>query len=164
MIAGEIGADGRRLIIATRDLRRADGHLGTFSKWDTGKAVYDVLERPKPGLIPDHPCVPPTDRGYEMDLTNWHPHHSPCFEVKVPGRTAILVHKANWYQELLGCFAPGEKVEEVVDLEGKWLGSPGAKQIGVSASKPALDALMKDLDGKPCRLVIREILPVASAA
>lgn len=150
----------RRILVLTRDLRRPDGHLGTFGDLDTGKGKYKILERPKPGFIADHPCVPPTDRGYDLDWTvGLHPHHPECFELQVPGRTAILVHTANWYQELLGCLAPGLVVDEITDFEGKKLGSPGAKQIGVSGSKAALIALLADLNKQPCRLVIKEILP-----
>lgn len=149
----------RRVLTLTRDLRRPDGHLGTFSELDTGKAKYKFLERPKPGLVADHPCIPPTDRGYDMDWTTWHPHHPGCYELAVPGRTAILVHTANWFQQLLGCLAPGMVIEEVVDVDGHVLGAPGAKQIGVAGSRPALDLLLQDLDRAPCRLVIKELLP-----
>lgn len=150
----------RREIVLTRDLRRTDGHYGTFGDLDTGTFRCKILERPKPGLVGDHPCVPPTDRGYDMDWTSGvHPHHPQSYEVRVPGRTAILFHSANWYQQLLGCFAPGLIIDDVIDLKGKCLGSAGAKQVGVSGSLAALDGLIKNLAQKPCRLVIKELTP-----
>lgn len=142
--------DNRRVVTLTRTVR---SQFGTFGKLETGSFECASLERPHD--IVDHPCIPAGE--YDVDWTDVHPHHNPCYEImRVPGRTAILIHSANWYQELLGCVAPGARAEEVVDIEGKHLGKPGNKQYGVSASGPALKALLDDLHRQNFRLVIKE--------
>lgn len=124
--------------------------VGVFGVLDTGSFHCATLERPE-GI--DHPCIPLGE--YDVDWTETHPRHNPCYEVmRVPGRTAILIHAANWYQELLGCIAPGARIEEVVDQDGKHLGLAGKSQMGVSSSGPALRALCDDLHRLPFRLII----------
>lgn len=146
-----------REVTLVRD-SKISSKLGTFGDLDTGTFRCKILERPKPGLVEDHPCIPPTDRGYDVEWTvGIHPRHPDCYEVNVPGRSAILFHSANWYQELLGCLAPGAVVETVMDVGGKHLGTPGASQIGVSNSRSTLDALIADLKKEPFRLIIKEI-------
>lgn len=135
--------------------RREYTPVGTFGDIATDKWLYPTLERPRD--IADHPCIPIGE--YDVDWTDdgRHPQHNPCYEVMaVPGRTAILIHAANWFQELLGCIAPGTTKEVVVDLGGKHLGTPGASQLGVSGSGPALKCLLNNLGRKNFRLTIKE--------
>lgn len=140
-----------RRVVTLERIRKTP--FGTFGYLSTGSFDCATLERPHD--IADHPCIPAGE--YDVDWTDVHPKHNPCYEVmNVPGRTAILIHAANWYQELLGCVAPGAKVEDVVDQTGAHLGSPGAAQLGVSASGPALKALLDDLHRQNFRLVIKE--------
>lgn len=125
-----------------------DTSLGTFGiyKSDSGFSCY-ILERPGTG---DHPCIPTGT--YEVKKLK-HPLHGLCYEVlDVPGRTAILLHAANWYQELLGCLAPGRSVQVV---EGSWQGQQ-IKQMGVTSSRDAVLALMADMDGQPFRLIVSQ--------
>lgn len=146
----------RRIVTLTRDLKNS-GPLGTPGHIDTGSFQCASLERPPAGYVKDHPSIPAGE--YDVDWTDVHPHHNPCYEIMhVPGRTAILIHSANWFQQLLGCVAPGAKWEEVVDLGGEHLGAPGAKQLGVSASGPALKALLDDLHRQNFRLIIKEVV------
>jgi hypothetical protein len=140
----------RQEITLTRYLK-ASGPLGTFGEIDTGKFKYPTLERPATG---DHPCIPAGS--YDVDWTDdgRHPQHNPCYEVmNVPGRTAILIHAANWYQELLGCIAPGTKNEVV---EGNLPDGTPIKQLGVSGSGPALKAFLNDMGRLNFRLNIVE--------
>lgn len=142
----------RRVIVLTRKLAES-GEYGTFGELDTGKGKYGILERPGPGLIADHPRIPPTEDGYEGDWTvGLHPHHPECYELKVPGRTAILIHSANWMEQLLGCLAPFQ-VSGI--LEGDWAGQHLNHKAGLG-SKAALADLIADLEKKPFRLIIRE--------
>ncbi len=141
----------RRLVTLTRDLSRSS-HLGTFGELDTGSFKCKSLERPRAGLIPEHPCIPAGE--YDVDWTDVHPHHNPCYEImNVPERTAILVHAANIYEQLLGCIAPGSQVEE---MEVEWEGQT-VKHVGVAASGPALKMLLDDLHHLPFRLRIVEV-------
>lgn len=141
--------DERKTVTLTR-YPKASGPLGTFGEIDTGRFKYPTLERPSTG---EHPCVPLGE--YDVDWTDdgRHPKHNPCYEVMdVPGRTAILIHAANWYQQLLGCIAPGTKNEVV---EGVYEGQE-MKQLGVSGSGPALKALLDDLGRQNFKLLIKE--------
>jgi len=53
------------------------------------------------------------------------------------GRSLVLIHSANWANELNGCIAPGRK--RVLDTMGNWI---------VALSVDSMDALRKLLDGK----------------
>lgn len=128
--------------------RRVKSQFGTFGHLDTGSFECATLERPETG---DHPCIPLGE--YDVNWTDVHPHHNPCYEVmRVPGRTAILIHSANVFEQLLGCIAPGAKAEEMdIVYDGHVI-----KHVGVSASGPALKALLDDLHRQPFRLIIKE--------
>lgn len=131
--------------------RRVISNFGTFGHLSTGSFECATLERPYPAMVADHPCIPPGE--YDVDWTDVHPHHNPCYEImRVPGRTAILIHAANVFEQLLGCIAPGAKAEEMdIVYEGKAI-----KHVGVSASGPALKALLDDLHRQNFRLIIKE--------
>ena len=144
--------DDRRTIILTRRLRLSS-EVGTFGCLDTGTFKCMTVERPRPGLINDHPCIPATERGYDMDWTvGVHPKHPEVYEIQVPGRTAILVHSANVMEQLLGCIAPGRAVGHIeLEIDGKPI-----SHDGVTDSRNTLADLIKDLDKKPCRLIVKE--------
>lgn len=142
----------RRVVTLTRKLVESS-EVGTFGDLDTGTFKCRVLERPRPGLIADHPCIDPTDEGYNVDWTEGvHPHHPECYEIRVPGRTAILIHSANWMEQLLGCLAPCQVVGV---LEGDYGGKHLNHKAGLG-SKAALEALIVDLGKNPFRLIIKE--------
>ncbi len=110
----------------------------------------DALQRPPVG---DHPSI---GRGRWRVHAFVHPEHGLCYEVQnVVGRTGILIHPANWFQELLGCIALGRSVDEVVDFTGKWLGQPGRKQLGVTSSGDAVKAFWNHMGGVDFMLTIR---------
>ena len=127
---------------------------GTFGDWlsDSGFKCR-TLERPGIG---DHPCIPlPQDPdGYIVKWTvGIHPNHPECYEVTgVPGRTAILIHSANIFEQLLGCVAPGASVA-VMDMD--WQGQK-VNHLGVTASKDTLAALIADMGKEDFRLIIKE--------
>lgn len=102
-----------------------------------GFSVY-TLERPRLG---DHPCIPAG--GYKVQKGQF-PMHGLCYEVKdVPGRSAILIHAANWYRQLLGCIALGRAIMLV---EGMYHGEP-VKELGISSSKDAVEAFWEHMGG-----------------
>lgn len=146
-------ATPRRIITLTRKLAES-GPFGTFGDLDTGTYQCRVTERPRVGLIADHPCIDPTDEGYDGDWTvGVHPKHPECYELRVPGRTAILIHSANWMEQLLGCLAPCVTVGALAgDYEGQHI-----DHIAGLGSKLALTELITDLGKKPFKLIIKEV-------
>ncbi len=104
-----------------------------------------VLQRPPVG---EHPNI---GKGTWRVRVLDHPIHGKCYEVlNVAGRTAILLHSANWFQQLLGCIALGRSVQVV---EGVWQDKP-IKQLGVTSSKDAVDAFMAHMASKEFMLTI----------
>lgn len=138
----------RRIVTLVRDVK-SRGPLGTYGYLWTGSYACVTLERPFSG---DHPCIPVGE--YDVDWTRGvHPIHGDCYEVmNVPGRTAILIHAANVFEQLLGCIAPGTRIQNMeIDWEGQHL-----SHKGISGSGPSLSDLLADLDRQPFRLVIVE--------
>ena len=133
-----------RKVTITRDETSLES--GTFGRLKTDSGFEcDTLERPTEG---PHPCIP---AGSYQVQKKPHPIHGNCYEVlDVPGRTAILLHSANWYQQLLGCVALGRAIGEV---EGYWEDS-AIKQKGVVSSKDAIKGFEDDLNGESFNLRI----------
>jgi len=116
-----------------------------------GSEVCCFVEKEWRNNKPFESCVPEG----EYDLV---PHNSPkygeCYAlvaetlgVTVNGpsiRTACLVHIANKPSQLVGCAAPGLSFGFLV---GEWC---------VSSSRLAFNALIKELDGKPAKLLIEK--------
>ena len=131
--------------------RQPSTEWGTFGDLDTGIFHCKTLERPATG---DHPCIPLSpEGGWTVDWTDGvHPKHPQCFEVRVAGRTAILIHSANVYEQLLGCIAPGSAVEVVeLDYEGHHI-----CHRGVIESKATLAKLIADLGKDTFKLIVKE--------
>ena len=77
-----------------------------------------------------------------------HPIHGPCYEITgVKGRTAILIHSANWYDQLMGCLSLGRSVGDVVRGDG-------SKMKGVTSSKDAIAGFEADMEKKEFELQI----------
>lgn len=127
--------------------------VGTFGAL-AAEHLYWTLERPKTG---EHPCIPLGE--YDVKWTTDHPHHPDgCYEIQnVPGRTAILIHSANWFQELLGCIALGDMVEIVEGMLPVDDGGTPIKQKGISGSKGAVARFVEEMEKKPFKLVIMEL-------
>lgn len=124
--------------------------FGRFGKleteWDGGFECY-ALQRPPVGEHPSIGC------GQWRCSIKDHPVHGKCYEVlDVNGRTAILFHSANWYQQLLGCIALGRSVQVV---EGFWEDSK-IKQLGITSSKDAVSAFHEHMSGSDFILTIAE--------
>lgn len=121
--------------------------FGTFGKlWAPGGFECDVLQRPPVG---EHPYI---------GLGSWqvamrdHPLHGKCYEVlDVKGRTAILIHSANWFQQLQGCLAFGRSTQVV---EGFFEDEP-IKQLGITSSKDAVASFVAHMGGLDFRLTIK---------
>ena len=131
-------------VLIVRDV--GDDSFGVFGQLSTEMYECYTLERPRTG---DHPCIPAGE--YEVELRP-HPRHGECYEVMdVPGRTAILIHPANWYQELLGCIALGTSVNII---QGQYLNAP-VRQMGITRSVDACQRFMDQLSYRDFHLTIR---------
>lgn len=106
----------------------------------------DTLERPATGT--DHLRIP---AGSYRVHASQHPEHGLCYELQaVPGRSAILIHPANWVRQLLGCIALGRSVMVV---EGDYKGQH-VREVGVSSSKDACQAFWAHMNGQDFTLTI----------
>ncbi len=124
-----------------------DPHGPTFGKLTApGGFSCDTLERPL--IVDAHPRI--NTGAYRVRA--WaHPKHGLCYQLEDrDGRTAILIHSANWWRQLLGCIALGRAVMVV---EGEWEGQV-VKEMGVSSSRDAVDAFFKHMGGVDFMLTI----------
>lgn len=130
-------------VIIVRDPSSPAGTFGLLTA-ERGFQLY-TLERPGDG---DHPAIPEGD--YRVIWTSGlHPHHPQCYEVmNVPGRTAILIHPANWFDELLGCIALGRSI---MDIQRK----DGTMMRGISSSVDAVNAFVNHMGKENFQLTIK---------
>lgn len=71
------------------------------------------LELPWRDNKTDESCIP---TGEYICKRIQSPHFGEVFQVQnVPNRTDILIHKANWTTDLLGCIGIGEQFEETIN-------------------------------------------------
>lgn len=75
-----------------------------------------TLELPWKDNQHDVSCIPVGTYTVKRVIT---PKHGECFEIlSVPGRTGILFHIANTFNDLLGCIGVGEKFDPVKGING----------------------------------------------
>jgi hypothetical protein len=123
----------------------------TYGRLSTGTFECDTMERPRIG---DHPCIPP---GEYVATCFDHPEHGRCYELKVDGRTGILLHPANWWWQLLGCVALGRAIMPVMvtpDAAARHGRKAGVMEQGLSGSDDAYKSFMADRDARPFILVV----------
>tara|TARA_Y100000310_G_C20700807_1_gene829687 strand:- start:1080 stop:1517 length:438 start_codon:yes stop_codon:yes gene_type:complete len=123
------------------------GTFGTLYSHD-GRVICRTVEREWLDNKPSISCVP--EGMYELEWTN-SPRFGECFAlvneqlgVSVSGdttRTHILIHAANYPNELQGCIAPGQSFMEL-----RW---------GVKSSRNALEALETELNSSGCDVFLR---------
>ena len=140
------------MIKGTLNTRTSDAG-GTFGELVCSKPTGETFcaettERPPTG---DHPCIP--GKVYTIKLLN-HPEHGWCFEIMdVEGRTAILIHAANVWQQLLGCIALGKTVTQF-GKDACHLGMPPVNTYGVTDSKNTIQAFMEFMGTEDWELTI----------
>lgn len=72
-----------------------------------------TLELPWKGNKPDESCIPSGEYLCNRIVS---PHMGECFELQgVKDRVHILIHKANYTSDLLGCVGVGESFEQGID-------------------------------------------------
>ena len=157
-----MNAEGLPEVVITCDPETPENSGFRFGVFGKGRAFnahgglfeFYVLQRSPAG---DHPNI-----GKGTWRVKWmnHPEHGWCYQLQEvtdasgTPRTFILIHAANWFQQLLGCLAFGASIDEVVDLTGKWLGKPGAKQLGVTSSGPTVARFNAHMEQKDFLLTI----------
>ena len=122
---------------------------GTFGRVSTDTFYGYSLERPKDG---EFPCIPAGVYKISWKTKAVHPVKGPCYEVmNVKDRTAILIHPANWFDQLLGCIALGRSIDNVLRKDGSLM-------KGITSSKDAVTRFEDDLEIKDAELTIRWVL------
>ena len=113
--------------------RSQQDDYGTFGSLldDNGDSLCVTVELPWRDNEPQKSCIP-------AGVYNVIPHNSPAhpdtWEISgVPGRSEILIHSANFPDELLGCVGAGQAISMI---EGK---------LGVTNSVQTLDKLREVL-------------------
>lgn len=130
-----------------------EGMIATFGQLVTpsGLQLY-TLERLPSG---DHPCIP---AGSYKCVRKPHEIQGLRYELQnVPGRTAILIHPANFVPQLQGCISLGRAIMDLdlsADLANKYGLKPG-KMMGVSSSRDAVSAFELDMEGEDFTLTIK---------
>jgi len=106
---------------------------GTFGSLldDNGDILCVTVELPWKDNHPQESCIP-------AGVYNVIPHNSPAhpdtWEItNVPGRSEILIHNANWPDELRGCVGVGKAISTING------------QLGVTSSVETLDKLREIL-------------------
>lgn len=134
---------------------------GTFGSASIASISFESLELPWRDNRHNLSCIPPGV--YTAKLINGASVGRPAFGMvyelqSVPGRTGILLHRANWagdvekgyHSDLEGCITIGESTGILTpDV-------PGAKpQEAVERSGPALETLMTLTDGADIEVDVR---------
>lgn len=87
--------------------------LGQLHVFDGDDKVYEclTLELPWKNNQRRVSCIPLGE--YEV-IEHTSPKFGKCFWVQdVPGRSEILIHKGNFYTDILGCILPGKKHTDI---------------------------------------------------
>ena len=121
--------------------RHETGPFGTFGEITTPSGlVLKTLERP---ADIDHPCIYAADFIADYRL---HPINGWRYELfGVNGRSSILIHPANWFEELEGCIALGATIE---DVSGEYNGVK-INHKGVTHSKASVAMFEADMKKLP---------------
>lgn len=126
---------------------------GTFGILKFGEQICRTLELPWRDNRVQRSCIPAGT--YQCAIVN-SPKFGAVYGVqKVPGRSAVLIHPANfggdidlgWTTQLQGCIAPCERV-------GTMKNNAGSMQAAGLVSRPALARLMAWANGKPFTLEV----------
>lgn len=118
--------------------RFAYSPMGTFGRLSAASFSCFTVERPWADNVPYESCIP--CGLYPMRLGEYSRGNPPYpdYELeKVPGRSAIEIHRGNTMDDLLGCIAPGMALGWI---NGKW---------AVTSSRLALNAFMDVMRDDP---------------
>lgn len=127
----------------------SDGNFGVLID-EEGTPFCVSLERPWRNNIPNESCIP---TGEWLCKRHISPKYGETFEiVDLPGRTDVLFHWGNFWQNTLGCILLGEKYDKIVNKLN------GSIQNGIGESGVAFREFMEKLSGESeFRLIIQKV-------
>lgn len=126
-----------RRVTLSRDPVAADGLFGIVK---AGLLELYSLENPK--LF-----FPAGTYKARWSTATENPKHGPCYELKVAGHTDILIHSANWWDELKGCISLGRAIMDLTRPDG-------SKMRGVASSRDAVAAFNAEMGRASFELVV----------
>lgn len=107
-----------------------------------GWSCYTVERRWKDNL-PNISCIPTGT--YSLEEKRFNRGNYDTYELlDVPNRSAILIHAANWSEELFGCIAPGLQLSMMTRPASSGEPRP-LPEWCVKSSRPALESLLSKL-------------------
>lgn len=120
---------------------------GVFSRGvtDTG-FKFCMVERPWDGNKPDVSCIP-RPACYPATWEYSPKHDCSLYHLKVKDRTAIELHSANVFEQLLGCGAPGSNMI-IFKKDSIRPGLPSRDMLGVMESRKTLAAIHDEMRNK----------------
>ena len=127
--------------ILTRNLSTPNEMMGVLK---VDNSLFYTIEKPWKDNTPSESCIP---AGTYKCVWHSSPSKGMCYLItKVPNRSQILIHSANYASELLGCIALGMTLTTMKRGGGK----------GVLQSRKAMDTFHQLTGGKPFLLTIEE--------
>jgi hypothetical protein len=127
-------------------IRQAYFPWGTFGVLEVGRHKWAIAEPPWLNNEPFKSCIP--EGGYEC-VSHKSPRFGPCFALVGDGvginqgdahRYAILIHSANFPDQLQGCLAPGKSLQPIPIGGREW-----PRSLGVTQSRQAMQEIVSSL-------------------
>jgi hypothetical protein len=116
---------------------------GTFGELSVAGRFWSIVEQPWNNNEPFRSCIP--EGSYEAVKHN-SPKWGRCFAIVGEGvainqgearRYAILIHPANWADQLQGCLAPGKSLQPIPAGGREW-----PRSLGVTQSQLAMQEML----------------------
>ena len=127
-------------------IRQAYFPWGTYGVLTVGTLQWSIAEQPWRNNEPFKSCIP--EGSYEC-LKHRSPKFGECFILVGDGvgvnqgdahRYAILIHPANWPDQLQGCMAPGLSLQPIPAGGREW-----PRSLGVTQSRQAMQEMLSVL-------------------
>lgn len=126
--------------------RQAYFPWGTFGILTVGGRQWAIVEQPWRNNEPFRSCVP--EGSFEC-VSHKSPRFGQCFALVGDGvginqgdghRWGILIHSANWPDQLQGCLAPGKSLQPIPAGGREW-----PQSLGVTQSRQAMQEMISEL-------------------
>ena len=126
-----------------RLIRQAYFQMGTFGVLSVGDHTWHIAEQPWNDNKPFKSCIP---EGHYEVVKHSSPKFGRCFALIGEGvglnkgdahRYAILIHPANWPDQVQGCLAPGLSLQPIPAGGREW-----PRSLGVTQSQLAMQQML----------------------
>jgi hypothetical protein len=116
---------------------------GTYGVLTVGALQWSIVEQPWNNNEPFRSCIP---EGHYECCKHTSPKFGRCFALIGEGvglnkgdahRYAILIHPANWPDQLHGCLAPGKSIQPIPAGGREW-----PRSLGVTQSQLAMQEML----------------------